>query len=58
MSRQNASDHVLVDVDPERLSQLLGDLGTAEAGVASFEFQDGPNEIRWWAFGTWLSLPL
>ena len=42
---QHPADHVLVQLNPEALGQLLSDLSTTQVGVASFEFDDRLDQI-------------
>ena len=41
----NAADHILVQLDPEDLGQLLCDLPAAQVRIASFEFSDGLDHV-------------
>ena len=47
---KHASDHVFIDIDSERLVDLLGDSGAAEAGITLFQFNNNTNEIIRGAF--------
>jgi hypothetical protein len=44
-------DHVLIDVNPEGMGNLLGDPGAAEAGVPALHFNDDLDDILRWPLG-------
>ena len=54
--RQHAADHVFVDVDAKGTRDLLGDAGTANPGIAAFEFDDRVDELLRWPF--WAGAPM
>src|SRR5208337_3481529 len=56
MCCQNPADHIFVDLDAESLGQVLGNLRTAKAGIASLEFTDGLDQVRGGPFGARLAL--
>jgi len=45
MLRQDSTHNILVNLDCERMRDLLGDLSAAKARVASFHFNDGGNQF-------------
>ena len=51
MFRQNAANHVFVDVDAKGTRDLLGDAGIADTGITAFEFDDRVDELLRWPFG-------
>jgi hypothetical protein len=53
---QNSANHVLVDLDAEGSPDDERNLRTAEPWIALLEFDDHPDEILRWSFGTWLTL--
>ena len=54
---QNPPNDVLVDLDAEGFSQLLGDPGAAETRIALLKFNDGSDQFRGWSLGIRLALP-
>jgi len=52
MLRQDATDYILVDLDTERMRNLLGDLSATEAWITSFHFNDSGNQFLRRSFGT------
>ena len=56
MGRQNPSDHVLVNVVPEGLGDLLGNSGTTPSRIAPLELEDRLPQFRGGAFWTRLAL--
>ena len=54
--RQHAADQVFVDVDVKGTRDLLGDAGTANTGIAAFEFDDRVDELLRWPL--WAGAPM
>ena len=52
---QHAADHVFVDIDVKGTRDLSGDAGTANMGIAAFEFDDRVDELLRWPF--WAGAP-
>src|SRR5713101_8552146 len=48
--REHPADDVFVDIDAKGVRNLLGDAGTANAGVAAFELDDRVDEFLRWSF--------
>ena len=51
---QNSSNHVFIERDPKGPRNDQGHSGAAEAGIAAFEFHNGPNECVRRTFRPWL----
>ena len=45
MQGKNVANDIFVDVDAKCMSDLLGDVHTAEFGIAQLELQDCGNEL-------------
>ena len=56
MGRQNPADHILVNVDPEGLGDLLGNSGTTPPRIAPLELEDRLNQVGRGPFGPGLLL--
>jgi hypothetical protein len=50
VSRQDATNDVLIDVDPEYIRELLGDMPAAEPPISVLHADDRRNELRRRAF--------
>ncbi len=50
MSSQDATNDVLIDVDPEYIRELLGDMPAAESPISVLHSDDRRNELRRRAF--------
>jgi len=48
---QDPANDIFVQVDPEGIGNLLGDAWTTIPGIATFELEDGLNDLLTWAFG-------
>lgn len=48
---QNAANHILIDGHAKGFTEVLGDLGTAKAWIATFAFTNGLNQCRDRPFG-------
>ena len=53
--REHAATDVFVDLDTERMSDLLGDAHTAKLGIAPLHLDYGRNEFRGRTFATGLA---
>jgi hypothetical protein len=53
--REHAANDIFVDLDTEGARDLLGDMYTAEAGIAPFDLNNGGDEFSRWSFGAWLT---
>jgi hypothetical protein len=49
VSSQDATNDVLIDVDPENVRELLGDMPADESPISVLH-SDDRNELRRWAF--------
>ena len=56
MGCQNPPNDVLVNLDAEGFSQLLGNPGAAKPRIALLEFNDSSDQFRGWSLGTRLAL--
>jgi hypothetical protein len=53
--REHAATDVFVDLNAERMSDLLGDAHKAKLGIAPLHLDDGRDEFRGRIFGTGLA---
>src|SRR5436190_1769570 len=54
--REHPADDIFVDIDAEGMHNLLCDAGTANTGIAAFEFDDCVDEYLRWPF--WARAPM
>ena len=52
---KDSPNHIFIDVDSECFVDLVRDPWASESWIASFQFNNGLDEVPRRALGTWLS---